>query len=363
MYFYMPTKVYSEKNCVRNHAEELAALGTHALLVTGRSSAEKNGSLSDVKEALAKYHVACTHFNEVEENPSIETVMKARDTGVNAGCDFVIGIGGGSPMDAAKAIALMIEHKEEKEDFLFDATKAVTSGSVPLALIPTTCGTGSESTPYSILTRHELKTKSAIPHKIFATLSLIDGKYLATAPAHVLTDTTTDALAHFFESFVNVKATDYSRLCVVKGLEIWKRSQKLLQNLDTETPAEEALFDMLNASMIAGMAITHTGTSLPHGLSYALTYNTGMPHGKACGFFMPGYLREAEKDMAAEVLQMAGFQDTEDLERYYEATCGRDAVDTAVLEMSVQDMLSNPAKLLQPPFKVDEPMLRRIVGV
>lgn len=363
MFFYMPAKVYSEKNCVLNHAEELAALGTHALLVTGRSSAEKNGSLQDVIDALAKYGVKYTHFNEVEENPSIETVMKAREIGVNAGCDFVIGIGGGSPMDAAKAIALMIEHKDAAADFLFDATKAVTSSTVALALIPTTCGTGSESTPYSILTRHELKTKSAIPHKLFAALALIDGRYLATAPAHVLTDTTTDALAHFFESFVNVRATDFSRLCVEKGLEIWKRSQQLLQNLDKEKPSEEALFDMLNASMIAGMAISHTGTSLPHGLSYALTYNTGMPHGKACGYFMPGYLREADKDMASEVLRMAGFTDTDDLERHYEITCGRDTVDTAVLEMSVQDLLSNPAKLSQAPFKVDETVLRRVVGV
>ena len=361
MFFYMPAKVYSEKNCVLNHAEELAALGTHALLVTGRSSAEKNGSLQDVIDALAKGGVKYTHFNEVEENPSTETVMKARDAGVNAGCDFVIGIGGGSPMDAAKAIALMIKNKDAQADYLFDAAKP--TQAIPLALIPTTCGTGSESTPYSIITRHELKTKQALPHKVFAALSLIDGKYLATAPAHVLTDTTTDALAHFFESFVNVKATDYSKLCVEKGLEIWKRSQKLLQNLDTEKPTQEALFDMLNASMIAGMAISHTGTSLPHGLSYALTYNTGMPHGKACGYFMPGYLREADKDMASEVLRMAGFAGTDDLERHYEITCGRDTVDTAVLEMSVQDLLSNPAKLSQAPFKVDETVLRRVVGV
>ena len=118
MIFYMPVKVFSEENCVTAHSAELAALGTHALIVTGRSSSKKNGSLDDIITALETHKVKYTLFDEVEENPSAETVMKARDIGVNCGADFVIGVGGGSPIDAAKAIAVMIKSPESSWELI-----------------------------------------------------------------------------------------------------------------------------------------------------------------------------------------------------------------------------------------------------
>ena len=96
MTFYMPTRVYEEENCVAAHAAELAALGTKAMLVTGRRSAKVNGSQADVAAALDAQDIPYLVFDEIEENPSIETVMKARDVAVREGADFFIGIGGGS---------------------------------------------------------------------------------------------------------------------------------------------------------------------------------------------------------------------------------------------------------------------------
>ena len=84
----MPTAVYEEENCVVNHAADLAKLGSHALIVTGSHSAERNGSLRDVIDALESRQVRWTHFNEVEENPSVDTVMRARDLGLDRGCDL-----------------------------------------------------------------------------------------------------------------------------------------------------------------------------------------------------------------------------------------------------------------------------------
>ena len=201
MRFYMPTDVYEEENCVVNHGADLAKLGNHALIVTGSHSAERNGSLHDVTRALATHGIQWTHFNEVEENPSVETVIRARDLGLSRGCDFVIGVGGGSPMDAAKAVALMMRHGEADESYLFDAHAK--TDPLPIVCIPTTCGTGSEVTAVSVLTRPTLKKKSAIPHRIFANLALLDGKYLASAPRHVLANTTMDAFAHLAETFNN----------------------------------------------------------------------------------------------------------------------------------------------------------------
>ena len=123
MMLYMPTKVYQEKKCVENHSRELAALGTSALIVTGKHSSRINGSLEDVKNALEREQIPYTVFDEVEENPSVETVKKAASLGLSAGADFVVGIGGGSPMDAAKAVALLIANPERDTDFLYQKVR------------------------------------------------------------------------------------------------------------------------------------------------------------------------------------------------------------------------------------------------
>ena len=144
MMLYMPTKVYQEKKCVENHSRELAALGTSALIVTGKHSSRINGSLEDVKNALERERIPYTVFDEVEENPSVETVKKAASLGLSAGADFVIGIGGGSPMDAAKAVALLIANPERDTDFLYQKVRPESgvhsSGgvrpAVPVAEVP-----------------------------------------------------------------------------------------------------------------------------------------------------------------------------------------------------------------------------------
>ena len=144
MKLYMPTKVYNEKGCVRQHSQELAALGTKALLVTGKHSSRVNGSLQDVKDALNREQVPYVVFDGIEENPSVETVMRATALGLSEKVDFVIGIGGGSPMDASKAIALMIANPEKKADFLYEtdaAVKQAANKALPVAAVPTTAGT------------------------------------------------------------------------------------------------------------------------------------------------------------------------------------------------------------------------------
>ena len=262
-------------------------------------------------------------------------------------------------MDAAKAIALMIRQKDAGPEYLYDS-KAATD-ALPVVCIPTTCGTGSEVTAVSVLTRHSLRAKGSIPHKIFPVLSLLDGKYLMNAPRRVITDTSIDALSHMYESYLNTKSTDFSRMCVDAGLKAWSRSRETI--LSGAPLTLDNCNDMLNASMYAGMAIAHTGTTLPHGLSYPLTYETGMPHGKACGYFLTGYLREADPEQVGHILALAGFDSTDALEEYFAATCGRDEVPAELLEETVGEVLANESKCKLPPFAVNEEVLRRIAGI
>ena len=354
--FYMPVRVFDEEDCINKNREELSKLGNKAMLVSGRNSARKSGALQDITEALNRLKISWVEFPEVEENPSVETVMKAREIGIAEKVDFVIGIGGGSPMDAAKAIALMIKNKEKNRHYLFEAGNS--SAHLPLAMVPTTCGTGSEVTPFSILTNHAAHSKGGIPYKIFANVAFIDGKYLRGASRTVLANTTMDAFAHLVESYINTKATDYSRMCVNAGLEIWQKSKDII--LGERESSDDDYKNMLRASMMAGMAITHTGTSLPHALSYRLTYTDNIAHGKACGYFLKGFLMEADSDMRSHVLRSAGFKDMEELQNYYVKTCGALTISEELLKQTVQDVLSFPEKLASAPFETDKEVLRRI---
>lgn len=355
MFFYMPSKVYSEENCVKNHGTEMSGFGKKALIVTGKSSSAKNGSLNDVKEALVQNGVPYAIFNRIEENPSVETVMQARAFGLSERADFVIGVGGGSPMDAAKAISLMMKHPEKDEAFLFTPGD---DSAYPVVTVPTTCGTGSEATPFAVLTVHERNTKSAISHRIFPELSLVDGRYLSFAPKSVLISTSIDALGHFVESFINTTATEFSRLLCREGLRIWAKTMSVVTG--EKEAASGDYEDMMNASTVAGMAISHTGTALPHGLSYYLTYEDGVPHGKAVGVFLPGYMQEADTELSGEILDILGMKDLKEFHDFIESVLRKVEITDALKEKALDGLLANKAKLKNCPYPVDRRVLEHI---
>lgn len=355
MMLYMPTKVYSEAECVKNHGKELSGLGKKALIVTGKHSSRTNGSLADVEAALKENGVDYFIFDDIEENPSIETVMKARDTGIEQNADFVIGIGGGSPLDAAKAIAMMIANPDKNEDVLY---KAEELSYIPVACVPTTCGTGSEVTPYAILTIHAQRTKKSIAHRIYPSLALIDGKYLRTASRKYLVSTSIDALAHLVESFLNTNSNELNRVYSRAGLKLWGTIKEKLLN---DNVTEEDYMTLMNASMIAGMAITHTGTSLPHGLSYMVTYEYGVPHGKAVGTFLGGYVKlYRDKKETAEVMDLLGFGTEEKFVKYLADILGPVDIPAEVMEKNAESILSNPGKLKNYPFELSKEELLSI---
>ena len=355
MKFYMPTRVYSEADCIARHAEELASLGSHALIVTGRSSSKINGSLDDVISALTKHSTAYTVFDKVEENPSVETVMAARDTGLENGADFVIGIGGGSPLDAAKAVALMIKNKDEPWSFLYETA---VSSALPLAAVPTTCGTGSEVTGVAVLTRHDLKTKVSAKKKVFPDIALIDGRYLLSAPQKIIANTAVDALSHLIESAVNTLADTYSDMTVFAGLREWAGCRPYIEGKEKLT--SEAAQKLMNASALAGMSIAQTGTTIPHSLSYMLTYEAGIPHGAAVGAFQGKYLKYTEAERRKAVLEAAGFSDTEQLGSFISSLAPVSA-ERELLGRSAESVMKNAAKLALCPYTIDEKIMADII--
>ena len=357
MIFFMPAKVIYEPDCVVSHSRDLAALGSHALIVTGHNSSQKNGSLADVITALERHGVKYTVFSETEENPSVETIMKARDTGLSCGADFVMGVGGGSALDASKAVAVMMKNPESSWELMYDSSAS--PQHLPLAAVPTTCGTGSEVTGVSVLTRHELKTKMSMVHKVFPDIALCDGKYLLTAPKQLIANTAVDALSHMIESYINSAASPFSRMCADSGLKLWKNCKAFLAGdmpLDINTAN-----DLLTASTFGGMAIALTGTTLPHALSYTLTYEGGIPHGAAVGAFQRGYLRNADRSDREHILSLTGFADTYELGQFI-ADISPVNVPQELLEKAGEILLGNPKKLASCPYNADADVVRDIIG-
>ncbi len=365
MRFFVPTNIYIENDCVKNHADLLCAIGQRALIVTGHNSAAANGSLNDVTNTLIAGDIPYLIFSEVEENPSTDTVEKATQIAQKFNADFIIGIGGGSAIDAAKAVALLLVNPDINADEIHNAPNHPRNHA-PVVAVPTTCGTGSEVTPVSIITNHKINLKKSIPHVIFPDLALVDGKYLASAKKQLIVNTAVDALAHMVESILNVKSNLLNRMCPEYGLKLWGEIKyALLLDCDNgdkngaapnATPIDAILYEKLMlTSTIAGMSIAQTSTAVPHGMSYDLTLHAGIPHGPAVGYFLAAYLEVCAKFVPQDVEKILSLLGLKNAEEFREMLCKLIGTCTVSREMRDQfaaAMKENHSKLDLVPGKI-----------
>ena len=365
MRFFVPTNIYIENDCVKNHADLLCAIGQRALIVTGHNSAAANGSLNDVTNTLIAGDIPYLIFSEVEENPSTDTVEKATQIAQKFNADFIIGIGGGSAIDAAKAVALLLVNPDINADEIHNAPNHPRNHA-PVVAVPTTCGTGSEVTPVSIITNHKINLKKSIPHVIFPELALVDGKYLASAKKQLIVNTAVDALAHMVESILNVKSNLLNRMCPEYGLKLWGEIKyALLLDCDNgdkngaapnATAIDAILYEKLMlTSTIAGMSIAQTSTAVPHGMSYDLTLHAGIPHGPAVGYFLAAYVEVCAKFVPQDVEKIFSLLGLKNAEEFREMLCKLIGTCTVTREMRDQfaaAMKENHSKLDLVPGKI-----------
>lgn len=302
--FYMPTKVIMGKDCVRQNAGQLAALGSKALIVTGAHSAKANGSLEDVIAALHEYGKEYAIYDKVMANPTIACCYDGATVAKEEKADFIIAIGGGSPMDAAKGIALLA-CQDIAEENLFSGKYG--GQALPMAFIPTTAGTGSEVTPYSVLVNPKVQSKTSLSSPLlFPKLSLLDAKYTLNMPMDTTINTAVDALSHVVEGMLTIRTNTISRLLSAESIRIIMQCFEALKSGDLTYENREQL---LYASMLAGMVITHTGTTAVHVLGYSLTYFKNADHGRANGLLLAEYLRfvsSSRPDLVNAVLEALG---------------------------------------------------------
>lgn len=287
--FFMPTKVIVGSNCVKDNACIFKDAGKKAIIVCGKSSAAKCGALDDVLWVLKENGQDHVIFNEIMPNPTIEIVYKGADVATCMNADFVIAIGGGSPMDAAKSIAVLAVEDVKREDiFKGGFTKAL-----PMIHIPTTAGTGSEVTPYSILTNDAVQSKMTMSSPVmFPDYALLDGKYMDKLPPDITINTVVDALSHSVEGMLSKKSTVFSDMAARKSIEmIANHFDDLIKgNFDLKTRQ-----DFLEASALGGIVISQTGTTVVHTMGYSFTYFKGTDHGRANGLTLGSFLKLGEK--------------------------------------------------------------------
>lgn len=296
---HVPQEVYIESNAVERHAEVFERFrGKRAVIVTGRSGAARSGALADVEAALDRFGVEHSVFAEVEPNPSVETCQRC--IAAHQGVDLVVACGGGSAMDAAKAIAIGLAGI----DFLSPPGEGDPNyRGLPLVSVCTASGTASEVTQYAIITDRASGVKKGIPRFLFSIASLVDPKYQLTVPRGQTLSMCVDVMCHATESMLTARfspeLTEPNCLQALRRMGALYTDICAVVSLPAEAAGAEPQGPLRNPAFRAklafaaahgGGALAHSSTSIPHGMSYPLTVKHRTPHGIACGLFLPGYI-------------------------------------------------------------------------
>lgn len=319
MKFYLPTHIFFEKDCVAKHGEVFASLGKKAILVTGRHSAQACGALEDVTEVLRSQGIRYEVCNQVENNPSLETVVEIAGKAREFGAEMVIGIGGGSPLDASKAVSILAANPQMDPLELFGNQF---TRKLPLIAIPTTAGTGSEATCYSVLLRRDLETKVSFGNDLtYPDYAMTDYKYTMDLSLATTRSTCIDAFTHVFEGYLAKRSTALSDALALLGIRLFG---DCIRDLVTGEITEAGRENMSLLSLLGGMVIAQAGVTSPHGMGYCYTYFKGIPHGMANGLLFREYLHwntsptSAAADKINRAMAEMGFPDVEAFLRKWE---------------------------------------------
>jgi alcohol dehydrogenase class IV len=332
--FFMPTQVIMSENGIINNAPLFKEFGKKALIVTGSASAKLCGAMPDITQALQEQGILYDLYDRIKSNPTVASVYEGAAYAREAGAQFLIAIGGGSVMDAAKAIALLTMQEIEEEE-LFSGVYG--PEVLPVIAVPTTAGTGAEVTPYSVLTNDKRQTKTSIASPyLFPRIAFLDARYTKSLPMTITINTALDALSHAIEGMLTVRATAISNSIAAESIA---RISQCLRGLSPGKALDEAgrlptdlREKLLLGSMLAGVVITHTGTTVVHPMGYSLTYFKNVDHGRANALLLPSYLRfvaKHEPEAVKKILSAMGLNSMDELEAVFLRLLGEREVITA----------------------------------
>lgn len=299
-WFKLPPKVYFEENSVMYLTE---MDNVERVMIVCDPGMVNIGYTDIVEQVLRRREnqPQIKVFNEVEPNPSTHTVYKGLDMFINFQPDTIIALGGGSAMDAAKAIWMFFEHPETsffgaKQKFL-DIRKRTYKITKPknakFICIPTTSGTGSEVTPFAVITDSETHVKYPLAdYALTPDIAIVDPQFVLSVPKDVTADTGMDVLTHAIESYVSVMASDYTRGLSLQAIKLtFDYLKSSVQENDKHSREK-----MHNASTMAGMAFANAFLGISHSIAHKIGGEYGIPHGRTNAILLPHVIRYNAKD-------------------------------------------------------------------
>jgi len=285
--FRLPEVIHFGWGAVEKLRDEAPRLGRRALLVTGRAAMQRTGIAARVAGLLSEGGVEAVPFTGVESDPSSSTIDRGAALAKQERCDFVIGLGGGSPMDTARAIAGLVALGGSILDYV--RGKPIDRPGLPLINIATTAGTASEITQVAVVLDEERRMKIGLRSPYwFARVAITDPELTMTMPPAITAGTGLDALTHAAESYLSTGATPPSEALALHSIELVGRHLPAAVADGSNRSAREG---MAMASMIAGMAFANTGLGLAHGIAHPVGARYRVPHGACCGRLLPHVMR------------------------------------------------------------------------
>jgi len=287
--YYQPTEIVFGCGRVAEIGQYAARYGRRCLLVTGPGSSALSPLYARVKKYLLEAGLEVSHFDGVIPNPTTDVVTAGANLAKATKAEVIIGLGGGSSMDTAKAIAVEAVHEGTAWDYLHYKTPP-TEKTLPMIAVSTTSGTGSQTTPCAVITKSENKDKSAIWHaNIFARFAIVDPELMLTVPKEMTAMTGFDAFAHCFEAYLSQGTNPYVESLALEGMHlIIKNLPSVLQD-GNDLAAREA---MAWADTLGGLCISSAGVTLPHGLGMQISgHCPHVAHGQSLAVTYPEFTR------------------------------------------------------------------------
>lgn len=279
----LPVNILFGRGRINDVGKEVSKYGKKVLIVTGKNSTKKTGLLDKTIDLLKDSKIEYEVFDRVEQNPLITTIYSGVEIIKSTGCDCVLGLGGGSIMDAAKSIAFSYKNPGDLNDYIFGIRQG--EEALPIILVPTTSGTGSEGNCFAVLTNSETKDKKSIKkNSMYAKASIIDPELMVTMPKHIIASVGFDALAHNMEAYLSNGRNPLADVQAIYGIELISENLIKVYNDVNDLEAWEKI---TLASTIGGMTIGTAGTALPHGMEHPVSGLRDVMHGKGLAALTP----------------------------------------------------------------------------
>ena len=287
----LPVNIVFGSGKVNQVGELTKPYGKKALIVTGGSSAKKSGLYDRINNALKVAGLETVLFDKVKQNPLTTTAEEGAKFASENGCDVVVAVGGGSIMDCAKAIAFLAVNNGDINDYIFN--KLHSDKALPLVLIPTTCGTGSEGNGFAVLTNPDNGDKKSLRcNAIVAKVSIVDPECMMTMPNHILASVGFDALCHCIEAYTSKIAQPFTDALSLYAISLIADNLVKVYNDPTDKEGWEKI---TLASTIGGMVINTAGVTLAHGMEHPASGLKDIVHGRGLAALTPVVIEASYK--------------------------------------------------------------------